>query len=83
MARVLVTGGAGFIGSRYVHRAVGRGDRVTILDDLSRSGSAGRMQWLREEVHGAALAEELFGIKLLVRAGADRVENSRVCEGGE
>ncbi|MCC6162652.1 MAG: NAD-dependent epimerase/dehydratase family protein [Acidobacteria bacterium] len=55
MARVLVTGGAGFIGSRYVHRAVGRGDRVTILDDLSRSGSAGRMQWLREELGTAAV----------------------------
>jgi dTDP-L-rhamnose 4-epimerase len=32
--RVLVTGGAGFIGSHLVDALVRRGDRVTILDDL-------------------------------------------------
>jgi UDP-glucose 4-epimerase len=33
--RVLVTGGAGFIGSHLVERLVARGDRVAIIDDLS------------------------------------------------
>jgi len=32
---VLVTGGAGFIGSHTTRRLVGRGDRVTILDDFN------------------------------------------------
>ncbi|RJU89255.1 MAG: NAD-dependent epimerase/dehydratase family protein [Candidatus Poseidoniales archaeon] len=33
--RVLVTGGAGFIGSHLIDRLVGRGDNVVVLDNLS------------------------------------------------
>jgi len=36
MARILITGGAGFIGSHIADAYLGRGDEVTILDDLSR-----------------------------------------------
>src|ERR1700690_2495277 len=32
--RVLVTGGAGFVGGALVHRLVEQGARVTVLDDL-------------------------------------------------
>ena len=35
MAKVLVTGGAGFIGSHIVDALVARGDSVTVLDNLS------------------------------------------------
>jgi UDP-glucose 4-epimerase len=41
-SRVLVTGGAGFIGSHLVERLVGRGDVVTVIDDL-RNGRAGNL----------------------------------------
>jgi UDP-glucose 4-epimerase len=36
--KILVTGGAGFIGSHLVEELVGKGCNIVILDDLSRSG---------------------------------------------
>ncbi|HEX9711430.1 MAG TPA: NAD-dependent epimerase/dehydratase family protein [Actinomycetota bacterium] len=48
-ARVLVTGGAGFIGSHLVERLVGRGDDVVVVDDLRNAG----------EVNLAAVADRI------------------------
>jgi CDP-paratose 2-epimerase len=49
MPRVfLVTGGAGFIGSNYVHRLLSRGEQVIVYDNLSRAGAPRNMYWLTE-----------------------------------
>jgi CDP-paratose 2-epimerase len=50
--RVLITGGAGFIGSNAVHRFLQRGAQVTIYDNFSRRGSMSNLDWLRTQ-HGA------------------------------
>ena len=44
----LVTGGAGFIGSNYVHKLVQRGESVTVFDNLSRAGAPRNLAWLEE-----------------------------------
>ncbi len=49
MARLLVTGGAGFIGANFVHHWLGRhpGDRVVVLDALTYAGNPGNLAGAR------------------------------------
>jgi len=49
---VLITGGAGFIGANLANRLLGEGYKVTIFDNLSRSGCESNLTWLRE-AHGS------------------------------
>jgi UDP-glucuronate 4-epimerase len=69
----LVTGGAGFIGSHLCRRLLGRGVRVTVLDDfndfydpaLKRANAAefaGRDDWhlVEGDIRDAALVDRLF-----------------------
>ncbi len=49
-----ITGGAGFIGSNYVHCLLERGENVTIYDNLSRGGASRNLAWLQEKFGEAA-----------------------------
>jgi len=51
---VLITGGAGFIGSNLADRLAGAGRRVRILDSLARPGVAANLDWLTKR-HGALI----------------------------
>lgn len=56
---VLITGGAGFIGSNLADRLAGEGRRVRILDALSRPGVEQNLEWLTSR-HGD-LIEPVIG----------------------
>jgi CDP-paratose 2-epimerase len=49
--KALITGGAGFIGANLAHRLIGRGDAVTLFDNLSRARTEHNLAWLRQ-THG-------------------------------
>lgn len=51
---ILITGGAGFVGSNLAHRLLTLGRRVRILDNLSRPGVEQNLHWLRQQ-HGDRL----------------------------
>jgi CDP-paratose 2-epimerase len=48
VAKILVTGGAGFIGSNLTDRLLREGHEVTILDNLSRHGCEANVKWLHD-----------------------------------
>lgn len=48
---ILITGGAGFVGSNLAHRLLSAGHRVRLLDNLSRMGVERNLRWLIE-THG-------------------------------
>jgi UDP-glucuronate 4-epimerase len=73
-AHILVTGGAGFIGSHLTRRLLDRGDRVTILDDfndfydparkranVSRVADRDGFSLVEGDIRDAELVEKLFG----------------------
>ena len=46
-ATVLITGGAGFIGSNLAKRLLAAGNRVIVFDNLSRVGTQKNLDWLK------------------------------------
>lgn len=93
--RVLVTGGAGFIGRALVERLVRGGGEVTVLDDLS-SGDAARLDpgarlieasvtdpgAVAEAVSGADAVFHLAAIASVARCNEDLAASHRVNLGG-
>ena len=69
--KYLITGGAGFIGSNYVHRLLKRGEKVTIYDNFARAGAPRNLDWLKQEFGGNA-----FNVIVGDVRDADRIAES-------
>lgn len=62
MSVVLITGGAGFVGTNLAERLLTAGERVRVLDDLSRPGVEDNLRWL-EQRHGGRLQVEVGDVR--------------------
>jgi CDP-paratose 2-epimerase len=57
--KIIVTGGAGFIGSNAASRYLSRGDEVVIIDNLSRPGGERNLEWLKPQGQLAFLKTDI------------------------
>jgi dTDP-glucose 4,6-dehydratase len=55
--RVLVTGGAGFIGSHFVRRLASAGDEVVVLDKLTYAGNRANLDGIEHAFHEGDIAD--------------------------
>jgi len=59
---ILITGGAGFVGTNLAHRYLSQNIPVRVYDNLSRAGVEGNARWLRE-THGDLVQIEAADIR--------------------
>jgi UDP-glucose 4-epimerase len=70
MSRVLITGGAGFIGSHLAEALVARGDHVTVVDDES-TGNADNLSAIRRHANFVFVSGSVTDRALVARLVAD------------
>jgi CDP-paratose 2-epimerase len=68
MKPVLITGGAGFIGTNLAHRFLSNGQPVIIYDNLSREGVETNLRWLTS-THGSKVHVEIADVRDLAALG--------------
>jgi dTDP-glucose 4,6-dehydratase len=86
---ILVTGGAGFIGSHFVKRLVGQGEQVVVLDKLTYSGNPANLEGVEHRfVRGdiadpEAVAEAASGCDAIVNFAAETHVDRSILAAGD
>jgi CDP-paratose 2-epimerase len=66
--KILITGGAGFIGCNWASKLMAMGYTVTILDNLSRKGSRLNLEWLRSQGNFDFIEADIRNAKVVSEA---------------
>jgi dTDP-glucose 4,6-dehydratase len=87
--RVLVTGGAGFIGSHFAHRLAAAGEEVVVLDKLTYSGNLANLEDFKAEFVEGDIADPVSvagageGCETLVNFAAETHVDRSILEAGD
>ncbi len=88
--RVLVTGGAGFIGSHFARRLVAAGEEVVVLDKLTYAGNPANLEGLDVELvvgdiaDGEAVTRAIGrGVDAIVNFAAETHVDRSILDGGD
>jgi dTDP-glucose 4,6-dehydratase len=68
--RVLVTGGAGFIGSQFVRRLAAQGEQVAVLDKLTYAGNRANLEGVEHDFFHGDIADQEAVARAADRADA-------------
>ena len=74
----IITGGAGFIGSNAAARALRRGERVVVVDNLCRDGVQKNLDWLRTQGPLEFVRLDIRNAEELVRLFSEHRDADRV-----
>ena len=58
--KILVTGGAGFIGSHFARRLAAQGEEVVVLDKLTYAGNRANLEGVEHEFHQGDIADAAY-----------------------
>jgi dTDP-glucose 4,6-dehydratase len=87
--RVLVTGGAGFIGSHFARRLAAAGEEPVVLDKLTYAGNRHNLDGVAHEFHQGdiadpqAVAAALHGCEAIVNFAAESHVDRSILDGGD
>lgn len=73
MSKVLITGGAGFIGSTLADRLIKNGDQVVIVDDLSMGDIENLPQSMNVTFYNESITKQVFMSDLLITNNFDYI----------